>query len=214
MVFMKDSSRAAELALVAGLETGLHLNLTLPFDGPGLPPRLEENYDPVMRYLRRGVWAGLIYNPFLKKYFDYVFKAQYDEYCRLYGREPAQIDGHHHMHLCINIVGGHIIPSGLRVRRNFTFSVGEKDIINRSYRRLIDMWLVRRYCCADKFFSIEPVSDSQRLIRIVRLAHSSNVEIVVHPARAEQNSYLKSAQYRDLIMSVPKGTYRMLSRPA
>jgi len=211
MVFMKDSQRAAESAIAAGLETGLHLNLDLFFDKSGLPPRLREYHDPVVRFLRRGKWAQLLYNPFLRKKFAYVFNAQYDEYCRLYGREPAKIDGHHHMHLCMNIIIDHIIPSGLRIRRNSSFVPGEKGIINRSYRRLLDILLIRRYCCTDWFFNIEPINDSNRLERVVRLASSSNVELVVHPAKTEQYVYLKSSYYRDLIAAVAKGTYSILS---
>jgi len=211
MVFMADSSRAAELVAAVGLETGLHLNLTLPFDGPEPPPLLVEYHLSLVKYYRRSKWAQVLYNPFLKKKLEYVFKAQYDEYRRLFGSEPAKIDGHHHMHLCINMVMDYIIPRGLRVRRNLSFEPHEKDIINRTYRRLIDAWLIRRYCCTDSFFSIEPVHDPQRLERIVRLGWSSDVEIMVHAEKAEQYSYLMSSEYRNLIAAIPKGTYRMFS---
>jgi predicted glycoside hydrolase/deacetylase ChbG (UPF0249 family) len=154
----------------------------------------------------------VLYNPFLRKKFAYVFKAQYDEYCRLFGREPAQIDGHHHMHLCMNIMFDRVIPPGLRVRRNLYFEPEEKDIINRSYRRLLDVLLVRRYCCTDWFFSIEPTSNSRRLEKIFHRALSSNVELMVHPAKNEQYEYLMSSHYRHLVAAVPKGTYRMLSK--
>jgi len=213
MVFMADSQRAAELVKAAGLETGLHLNLTLPFDGPGLSSRLVGHHLPLVDYYRRSKWAQILYNPLLRKKLDYVFKAQYDEYHRLLGSEPAKIDGHHHMHLCINMIVDRIIPQGCRVRRNFSFEPHEKDIINRTYRRLIDAWLIRRYCCTDSFFSIEPVHDSQRLERIIRLGCSSNVEIMVHPAKTEEYNYLMSPEYRNLIAAVPKGTYRRLSGP-
>ena len=210
MVFMIDSQHAAELATTVGLETGLHLNLSLPFDGPKIPPRLWEHHVSVGRYLRFGQWAQVMYNPFLKDKFNYIFKAQYDEYCRLFGREPAKIDGHHHMHLCMNMIADRIIPPGRRVRRNFSFGPGEKTIFNRSYRRLIDLWLVRHYFCTDSFFSIEPVADHKRIEKIVRIAYSSNVELEVHPEKTEQYEYLMNAHYRDLIAAVPKGPYRML----
>jgi predicted glycoside hydrolase/deacetylase ChbG (UPF0249 family) len=121
MVFMSDSERAAAAAAVAGLESGLHLNLDLPFDGPGVPPRLQERHGCVVAYLRGGRWKQLTYNPLLKNAFRYVYQAQYDEYGRLFGREPAKIDGHDHMHLCMNMLADRIIPLGKRVRRNLTF---------------------------------------------------------------------------------------------
>ncbi|MDD1777387.1 MAG: ChbG/HpnK family deacetylase [Candidatus Helarchaeota archaeon] len=212
MVFMKDSQRAAELAATAGLETGLHLNLTLTFDGQMLPLKLREHHLSIVSYFRSSKWTQIIYNPFLKKKLDYIFRAQYDEYCRLFFKEPAQIDGHHHMHLCINIILGGTIPPGLRVRRNFSFSPGEKDIINRFYRRLIDKWLVRRYCCTDSFFSLETDYNLQRLSKIVSLAFSSDVELMLHPEKIETYRYLMRTQYRDIIANVHKGNYRMLSR--
>jgi predicted glycoside hydrolase/deacetylase ChbG (UPF0249 family) len=210
MVFMADSRRAAELATAAGLETGLHLNLSLPFDGPGLSSGLLGQHLPLVKYYRRSKWAQVLYNPLLKKKLEYVFKAQYDEYIRLYGSEPAKIDGHHHMHLCMNMIVGRVMPQGCRVRRNFSFEPHEKDIFNRTYRRLIDACLTRRYSCADFFFSIEPVHDSRRLERIIRLGLISDVEIMTHPIRAEEHDYLMSAQYRELIAAVPQGTYSML----
>ena len=213
MVFMSDSERAAESAAAVGLESGLHLNLDLPFDGPDLPPQLRDHHGRIAEYLRRGKWEQLLYNPSLKKGFRYVFEAQYDEYCRLFGSEPVQIDGHDHMHLCMNMVADRIIPRGKRVRRNLSFGRGQRNFVNRLYRRMVDAWLVRRYICVDAFFSIEPVWNLRRQERIVRLACSRNVELMVHPGLREEYEHLLSPAYEALIQGVPMGTYRMLSKP-
>jgi chitin disaccharide deacetylase len=212
MVFMKDSRRAAEMAASAGLETGLHLNLTLAFDGPSLPCRLREHHSSIIGYFHTSKWSQVLYNPLLKNKMDYIFKAQYDEYYRLFNKEPAQIDGHHHKHLCANMIVNGIMPRGMRVRRNYTQEPGHKMSIMTLYRRLVDVWLVRRYRCADAFFSIQPMQLPGRLERIIRLACSLNVELMVHPAFPEQYEYLLSPQYHDLIGAVPKGSYRILSR--
>ena len=214
MVFMSDSERAAGSAGAVGLESGLHLNLDLPFDGPGLPPRLRDHHGRIVAYLRRGKWNQLLYNPALKKGFRYVFEAQYDEYCRLFGREPVQIDGHDHMHLCMNMVADCIIPRGKRVRRNLTFSRGQRNFVNRLYRQLVDAWLVRRYICSDAFFAIDPVGNLPRQEKIVRLALSRNVELMVHPGLREEYEHLLSPAYEALIQGVPMGTYRMLPKPS
>lgn len=210
MVFMSDSRHAAESATAVGMETGLHLNFDLPFDSPETPPRLLERHSRIVKYFRSGKWSQIIYNPFLKKDFDYVFKAQFEEYCRLFGKEPVKIDGHHHRHLCMNMLIDHVMPPGLRLRRNFSFERGEKGIVNRIYRRLVDKWLVRRYYCTDTFYSIEPIGDDARLAKILSRAHNSAVELMVHPAVTEQHQYLMSAKFQALIMAVPKGNYRML----
>lgn len=211
MVFMADSRRAAILALSAGLEMGLHLNMDQSFSGPDLPPKLAKYHQRVVRYLRRGKWPQVLFNPALSKSFRYAFEAQHEEFCRLFGKEPARIDGHHHMHLCMNMMVDRIIPRGMAVRRNFTFSRGEKNYFNRLYRRLVDAFLVHRYVCTDAFFSIEPVKDLLRQEEIFRLARSRNVEIMVHPGIREQYEHLMSSEYLALIRSVPMGTYAMLN---
>jgi predicted glycoside hydrolase/deacetylase ChbG (UPF0249 family) len=210
MVFMLDSRRAAESAIAVGIETGLHLNLDLPFDCPATSPRLLEHQLRIIKHFSRGKWSQIAYVPYLRKDFDYVFKVQYEEYCRLFGKEPAQIDGHHHRHLCMNMLIDHIVPFGMGIRRNFTFEPVEKGIINRTYRRLVDRWLVRRYYCTDAFYSIEPIGDDSRLAKIVSRSQNSVVELMTHPAIAEHYEYLMSAKFRDLIVAVPKGNYRML----
>ena len=212
MVFMVDSERAAESALAVGIQTGLHLNLDLPFDGPGTPNRLLEHQSRTAKYFHRwGVkWSQVIYNPLLRNDFDYLFRAQYEEYVRLFGKEPIQIDGHHHRHLCMNMLVDHVMPSGLGVRRSFTFEPGERGLINRTFRRLTDSWLIHHYYLTDAFYGIKPIEDDCRLARIVSRARNSVVEIMVHPALAEQYEYLMSAKFRDLIRDVPKGNYRTL----
>lgn len=210
MVYMRDSRRAAEAAVTVGLPTGLHLNLDLPFDGPGIGPRLAKGHSRVRKHLTRVKWAEVIYNPFLKKDFEYVFMSQFEEFIRLFGTEPEHIDGHHHRHLCANMLLDAIIPAGMHLRRNLTFEKGEKGGINRLYRKLADRWLARRYGCADAFFSIEPLQNEPRLVNILARACSAHVELMVHPERAEQFNYLMGGRFRDLIAPVPKGSYLML----
>jgi len=212
MVFMSDSERAAGAAAAAGLETGLHLNLDLPFDGPGVTTPLRDRHRRVFEYLRGGKWTQLIYNPLLKNAFRYVFQAQYDEYVRLFGQEPTKIDGHDHMHLCMNMVADRIIPRGKRVRRNLTFTRGQRNFVNRLYRRLVDAWLVRRYICSDAFFAIDPVWNLPRQEKIIRLALSRDVELMVHPGLREEYEYLLSPAYEVLIQNIPLGTYSMLPK--
>jgi hypothetical protein len=211
MVFMKDSRRAADRAAESGLETGLHLNMSEPFDASSLPRRIQENQAPIIRYYRRGRWPLLTYNPFLKKHVDYAFKAQYDEYVRLYGAEPSKLDGHHHMHLSANILLANLIPKKTRIRRSFTFAPGEKNLFNRAYRRIIDAWLMRRFVCPDSLFSIKPLHEPDRLKRIIGQALSSNIELLTHPDDDAEYCFLLSPDFRRLIEGVPRGTYRMIA---
>src|SRR5205085_5055511 len=107
MVFMKDSERAAELAKDHNIDTGLHLNFTEPFSGESNSERLIESHRGIMQFLRSNKYAQLFYNPFLRKAFVYSCRAQLEEFVRLFGSLPSHIDGHHHMHLCGNILLSH-----------------------------------------------------------------------------------------------------------
>jgi predicted glycoside hydrolase/deacetylase ChbG (UPF0249 family) len=130
MVFMGDSERAASLAFKASLEIGLHLNFTEPFNAYNVTPKLREHQNKVLSYLAKHKLAQVIYNPFLADSFKFLFLAQQEEFVRLYGKFPDHYNGHHHMHLCTNMLASNIIPKGTRIRGTFTFTHGEKNYFN------------------------------------------------------------------------------------
>jgi predicted glycoside hydrolase/deacetylase ChbG (UPF0249 family) len=210
MVFMADSQRAAGLALENGLRTGLHLNFTLKFDGDFISNKLLERQQRIASFLRRSQYCPLFYNPLLKRDFEYVYNAQYEEYVRLYNKKPSHIDGHQHMHLCTNMLVNRLISEGSKVRRSFTFSAGEKNFLNRFYRYIVDAILKRRYICTDFFYSISPHRTIERLIRIVNLSKSWNVELMVHPERLEEFDYLMSDEYLQVISDAERKSYCFL----
>jgi predicted glycoside hydrolase/deacetylase ChbG (UPF0249 family) len=191
MTFMDDSERAADLAQGFGLPVGLHLNLTLDFTGNTVSANLRERHRSVATYLRARKANQILFNPFLCKSFDYVFKAQWDEFGRLYGAEPTRLDGHHHMHLSMNMIFSTRIPNGVNVRRNFTFRPCEKGFINRLYRYLLDIWLARKFRVTNYFFSIVPI-ETARLNKIIALSKQWNVELMVHPGVEDEYQYLLS----------------------
>lgn len=206
MVFMADSERSTELALENGLDVGLHLNFTLEFDGNIKSNKLIEFQRQIALFLLRNKYCLLLYNPFLQKQIEYVYKSQYDEYIRLYKNIPTHIDGHKHMHLCTNILVNRIIPYGCKVRKNFSFAYGEKTFFNRGYRFILDKWLKKKYVCTDLFFDIVPFH-KERLQKIVTYAKSMNVELMVHPERAEEFTFLMCDTYQNIILDVQKGNF-------
>jgi hypothetical protein len=181
MVFMEDSERAAQLALEAGLDTGLHLNLTATFSAPGCPTSLLKHHEKVARYLTRHRFTQAMYHPGLRQSFEYVVFAQLDEYRRLYREYPRRVDGHHHMHLCANVLLGGLLPAGTIARRNYLFLPGEKSSLNRIYRKLTDRILARRHRLADFFFPLPPLEPASRLEGILNLARKFVVEVETHP---------------------------------
>jgi chitin disaccharide deacetylase len=194
MVFMPDSAHAAALGREHGIDAGLHLNFTTPFSAPNCPSRLAERQTVLGRYLRRHRFARAIVSRGLARDFDYVVRAQIDEFCRLYGTEPVRFDGHHHMHLCANVLTQHLLPAGSVVRRNFSFEPDEKGYLNRLYRRRIDRRLARRHRVADFFFSLPPLEPPSRVARIVALARDHVVEVETHPVNPDEYRFLVEGQ--------------------
>jgi predicted glycoside hydrolase/deacetylase ChbG (UPF0249 family) len=211
MVFMADSERAAELAKESGLETGLHLNFTLSFDATVNPKQVIESQGRIASFLKMGKYASLFYHPALRNDFEYVYAAQFNEYLRLYGQEPTHIDGHHHMHLCTNMLVSKLIPEGTKVRRSFSGLLSKRSIFNRGYRHIVDSLVEARYRSTDMFFSITPPEDIERFQRIILLSQSRNVELMVHPERDEDMDLLMSDYFSGAIGQTKIGSYASLS---
>ena len=190
MVFMADSERAAAIAGEHGIDVGLHLNFTTPLSAPGCPARLAESQAVLGRHLTRHRLAQVVFSPRLVRQFEYVVSAQIDEFRRLFGADPVRFDGHHHMHLCANMLAQRLLPAGSLVRRNFSLAPGERSRVNRLYRRLVDRWLARRHRLVDFFFSLAPVAAPNRLSRIIALAREHVVEVEVHPVEPEEYRFL------------------------
>jgi len=210
MVFMEDSERASSLALKTGFEVGLHLNFTLPFSAPNIPLKLREHQNRVVSYLAKHKIFQAIYNPLLANSFNFVFLSQEEEFMRLYGRYPDHYNGHHHMHLCANVLASKMIPKGARVRRTFTFDQGEKNPFNRLYRHILDICVSRKFISTDYFFSLAPVQNHERLRNIFDRAVRKTVEIEVHPENHEEIEFLFSDQFQHLMDSVQSGNFQEL----
>ena len=191
MMFMADSERAADLAKEHNLDAGLHLNLNLPYNG-NAPLMARESQRRIVRFLSRSKYAVLLYHPGLRHQFHEVFRAQMEEFIRLYGKLPTHIDGHQHRHLCANMLLDGIIPKGLKVRRSFTFWPGEGGPIYRAYRAGVDTLLRRRYRITDFFFSLGQCLRNHRLERVLEMALTANVELMTHPVREDEYSFLLS----------------------
>lgn len=190
MVWMEDSERAAEMSRASGLTTGLHLNFTTPFSGRGCPARLMDRQRETIMALRRHRLSGALFHPGLGQSFKYVVAAQIEEFQRLYGAPPVRLDGHHHMHLCPNVLWAGLLPPGTTVRRSFSFRRGEKGTLNRLYRSVVDRILARRHAVTDYFFSLAPLEPPNRVQRIFSLARTFAVEVETHPALTAEYDFL------------------------
>jgi predicted glycoside hydrolase/deacetylase ChbG (UPF0249 family) len=210
MVFMEDSERAARIANDCGIDTGLHLNLVQRFSKGPADGRLASRHERLVRFLGSHKYACLLYNPMLRHDFRYVYEAQRDEFARLYGRLPSHVDGHHHQHLCTNMLLDGIIEPGQKVRRSFHFWPGEKGIANRTYRQAVDRWLSRRYRIADYFFALRQCVAPERLQRVIEAAQTGVVEIMAHPGHDDEYGFLMGEGFSRSIGLLDRGTYSSL----
>lgn len=198
MVFMKDSERAAGIACEHRIDAGLHLNFTSSFLASRASSQLTAHQDRLSEYLLRNRFSQAMFHPGLVRSFEYVLSAQRDEFIRLYGREPERLDGHHHMHLCANVLFGGLLPPGTVVRRSFSFQPGEKSFVNRRYRQTIDWVLGRRHRLTDFFFSIQPLGTLDRLRRIFNLSRQYVVEMETHPQVPAEYEFLSGDGIRHI----------------
>ena len=214
MVFMDDSERASILAKEAGIDAGLHLNLTLEFSSAECSAKLKEQQGKIAVYLSRHSLAQVVFHPGLVRSFDYVVKAQLGEYARLFGAEPRRIDGHHHMHLCANVQNGRLLPAGTLVRRNFSFLRGERSLANRLYRRALDHRLAKRHRIIDFLFPLSPLEPKARLDRIRSLARDFVVEVETHPVNADEYAFLTGGEAIRWAGDVPIASHFALPQAA
>jgi predicted glycoside hydrolase/deacetylase ChbG (UPF0249 family) len=194
MVFMEDSQRAAAIANATDIYAGLHLNFTTEFSSSRCSSTLLQHQRRVSRFLLGHPRAQVLFHPGLAGSFEYLVRTQCDEFATLYGKYPERLDGHHHMHLCTNVLLQRLLARGTIVRRNFSFRSGEKSVWNRMYRRMIDATLARRHRVTDYLFSLAPFEPSERLEYIFSLATHSVVEVETHPAALEEYMFLTSGE--------------------
>ncbi len=182
---MRPQLLAITESTLASTSTSHHLFRRLEFHHNS-----REHQKRVSQYLLRHRFSQIMFHPGLIRSFEYVVAAQRDEFSRLYGQEPERLDGHHHMHLCANVLFGGLLPQGTIIRRNFSFEHGEKSFGNRFYRQVMDRALSRRHRSTDFFFSIQPLAPLDRLQRIVNLSRHSVVEVETHPQDTAEHTFL------------------------
>jgi chitin disaccharide deacetylase len=210
MVFMQDSERAASLSKGSELEIGLHLNFTEPFNGSNVSPALRQHQKRIKAYLDITRLTQIICNPFLARSFSLVFQAQQDEFRRIYGKTPDFYNGHHHMHLCMNVILGKLLPAKARIRNTFSFESGEKGIFNLWYRNYLHRLISKRFISTEGFFTIAPVHDLDRLRAIFKRAQTERIEIEVHPEIEEEKNFLLSEKFKTLLNTVQSGKFERL----
>lgn len=206
MVFMEDTERSAAIARERRIDAGLHVNFTTPFSAPGCSHKLLEHQTRIARYLRRHRAARLFFHPGLSGSFRYVMQAQLDEYCRLYGQYPRRVDGHHHMHLCANVLFGKLLPAGVIVRRTFSIRRAERSWFVHKHRQWLDRVAARRHPMTDRFYSLPPLEPVTRLETIFSLSRRLVVEVETHPVNPDEYRFLTGDGVHQIRRDLPIAT--------
>ena len=98
----------------------------------------------------------------------------------------------------------------MKLRRNFSFWPGEKSMLNRTYRWLVDRWLACRYRLTDYFFDLTQCIQGKKLDRVAALAKSSNVELMTHPIVNAEEEYLMSDEFKAILQRLQIGGYALV----
>jgi predicted glycoside hydrolase/deacetylase ChbG (UPF0249 family) len=217
MVHMADSRRAAELALERARPTGLHLNLTQPFDAGTVPAPARERQLRACAHFRalpRRRWT-LSPDPRTHRLIADCIHDQLEEFRALYEREPTHVDSHHHVHVCPDVFLSRALERGTRVRQALSFAPGARD---RSARGLVKGFaraakqrqLAGRFLTTERFWSAGELSDGDGAVSIAdaaAYAATHTVEVMVHPSFDSDIAVLRSGPWLRVLHESPLGSY-------
>ncbi len=202
MVRMRDSARAASLARERSMPTGLHLNLTLPFDEAVVPADVRERQIRVTEVLGSESWRedGREIPP--GRLLEDVISDQLECFRASFG-EPSHLDGHHHIHIHPAVLEH--LPRDLPIRP--MLSVPSRAEARPSRR---ERGLRRHFRSPDLCFAFEHVHPSLGGdgLNALEPAHRRTLEIMTHPQRKPERQALMSAEWRTVLSTLTLGSYR------
>ncbi len=211
MMHMADSERAAKRAIELGIATGLHLNLTQPFDGPAVPAQVREQQRRLAAHFGRLQRRDrVISDPRLLHPVRRCVREQLDCFRRLYGREPTHIDGHNHVQLAPLVLS--TLPRRFRVRT----AVREPEVrAPRALPRLLRHLAIRElHGSTDFLFALKelhPRLGGSGIEQRLALARTHSVELMTHPARDSEHDLLRSPDWIALLDRFRLGTFADLA---
>jgi predicted glycoside hydrolase/deacetylase ChbG (UPF0249 family) len=209
LVFMSDSARAADLAREANLPTRLHLNLTEPFTDPSVPAAVRDRQARMARHLSGSQVAYRVCDPRLQSLIEGCIQDQLSAFERLYGVRPRDIDGHQHVHTCVNVLLARSLRAVKGMRATFNLPPDDGTLGKRSVQGFINRLVRLRFDSTQRFTYLRK-GDSCRsvtdLAGIVSRARSESVEIMTHPGIAEERELLMSEDWARAIAGQRFGT--------
>lgn len=209
MVWMADSRRAASLVGEHGIPVRLHLNLTEPFTDPLVPADVKQRQAEVAGYFRHSRLAYWISSPRHQSLIEHCIEDQLQAFTELYGEPPRELDGHNHVHTCLNVLLARSLRDVSAMRATFTFMPGEKSLAKRWVRAIANRILRRRFRSTRRFISLgnaEARVDCNDLAGKVAQARITSVELMAHPGVEAEYVFLMSRAWMKAIAGMPLGT--------
>jgi predicted glycoside hydrolase/deacetylase ChbG (UPF0249 family) len=202
MVRMRDSARAASFARERALPTGLHLNLTLPFDEPAVPADVRERQLRVTEVLGSGSWREDRGQTPPGQLLEDVISDQLECFRASFG-EPSHLDGHHHIHIHPAVLEH--LPRDLPIRP--ILSVPSRAEARPGPR---ERGLRRRFRSPDLCFAFEHVHPALggHGLQALEPARRRTLEIMTHPQRKPEREALMSGEWRSVLSTLTLGSYR------
>jgi predicted glycoside hydrolase/deacetylase ChbG (UPF0249 family) len=219
MVHMADSQRAAELARARERPTGLHLNLTQPYDAAGVPAPVRERQLRLCAHfsaLPRRRWT-LSPDPRVHRLIADGIRDQLEEFCDRYEREPTHVDSHHHVHVCPDVFLSRALTRGTRVRQALSFapSARRRGAVGLA-RAVKQRLLARRFLTTERFWCAGELSNGDGAVPIADAAAYATtraIEIMVHPSFASDLAVLRSETWLAALHAAPLASYAALRPP-
>lgn len=200
MVWMRDSDRAAALAHEHEIPVGLHLNLSLPFDGPAVPPAVRERQARLTDAFGRESWREGGPVPAPEGLLREAISDQLERFHELFG-PPTHLDGHHHVHVHPGVLD--LLPDGLAIRPLLRTPSHAKDSPSRRERGLRRRFTTPRWTFA--FEHVHPALAGDGL-ETLAWARNDELEIMTHPAQG-QSDLLLSDEWRVAVARYRAGSY-------
>jgi predicted glycoside hydrolase/deacetylase ChbG (UPF0249 family) len=204
MVWMRDSERAATVLREHKLPAGLHLNLTLPFDGTEVPSTVRERQLELIEYFDSGSWRDDVDDKPPRDLVRNAISDQLARFAETYGNR-THLDGHHHVHVHEAVLRE--LPRGAAIRPILREPTRFDARPNRRERRLGRRFRTPAMTLA--FEHLHPDLGGVGLDALERLG-GSYVEVMVHPQQPGQLDALRSTQWRTTLSAAGSRSYAVI----
>lgn len=209
LVGMSDSRRAAMLARECNMPVRLHLNLTEPFTDPSVPADVRERQATLVRHFGQSRIAFWICNPLRQAVIEACLRDQLRAFEQLYGEMPRGVDGHQHVHTCLNVLMARPLGDIPAMRATFNLPPDDRTIPRRLARGLINGMVRVRFKSTQRFTYLRKGNafrSATELAGIAARAQTESVELMTHPGIEDEANLLLSDQWLQVIRSAPIGT--------